>query len=194
MKRTMQQAVSVGGVAILAACGDQAGTHAGDIGHGARPSFEQGHEFTAEKVTRTAEIHLNGAIAEVFPLFNPVEEPKWAPQFQPRFIYPADQTVQEGMTFTTAGHHGEADFVWRINEYDPAAYHIQYLVYGADRYWTITIDCRDLDGGKTSAQVTYDFLPLAEAGVAASQASIEAMFAHDLTDWEQAINSYLEKR
>lgn len=91
-------------------------------------------------------------------------------------FYPADRTVQQGMTFKTAGHGDEADFVWRINEYDPAARHIQYLVYGTDRYWTITIDCREVDGGRTSARVTYDFLPL------------------DLKDWEDAINDYLGAR
>lgn len=150
--------------------------------------------FTAEKVTRTAEIVLNGPIAEVFPLFNPIEEPAWAPRFQPRFIYPADHTVRHGMTVKTAGHGGEADLVWRINEYDQTSHHIQYLVFGTNRYWTITIDCREVDGGKTSASVTYDFLPLEQAGVAASQASIDALFAHDLTDWEQAINSSLAGR
>ena len=194
VKYAIKQAVSVGVMAVLAACGYHGGTHAQDTGHGTHAPAEQGDEFTAEKVTRTAEIVLNGAIAEVFPLFNPVEEPKWAPQFQPRSIYPADQTVQQGMTFKTAGHGDEADLVWRINEYDQAAYHIQYLVYGTGRYWTITIDCREVDGGKTSARVTYDFLPLEQAGVAVSQASVNAMFANDLTDWEQAINSYLEGR
>lgn len=194
VKEARQLAVSVAVGAILAACGNDGDTHAHNIGHGAHASAEHGHGFIAERLTRTAEIDLNGPIAEVFPLFNPVEEPKWAPQFQPRFIYPADQTVQQGMTFKTVGHGDEADLVWRINEYDPAAYHIQYLVYGADRYWTITIDCREVDRGKTSARVTYDFLPLEEAGVATSGASLNAMFENDLADWEQAINNYLEGR
>jgi len=192
--KALQQSVSVTVVAILAACGNGGDAHAHDIGHGAHASAEQGPGFSAERLIRTAEIDLNGPIAEVFPLFNPVEEPKWAPQFQPRFIYPADQTVQQGMTFKTAGHGNEADLVWRINEYDPAAHHIQYLVYGANRYWTITIDCREDDPGKTAARVTYDFLPLEQAGVAVSEASLNAMFANDLTHWEQAINSYLKGR
>ncbi|MCY3546871.1 MAG: hypothetical protein OXH49_08305 [Gemmatimonadetes bacterium] len=194
MKKSLEQAVSVAVAAGLAACGDNGGTSAHDIDHGTYAPAGQGHGFSAERLARTAEIVLDGPIAEVFPLFNPVEEPKWAPHFQPRFIYPADRTVQQGMTFKTAGHGDEADLVWRINEFDPAAYHIQYLVYGKDRYWTITIDCREADGGQTSARVTYDFLPLEEAGVAASEASLNAMFAHDLKNWEDAINSYLGAR
>ena len=192
--RPKVRAVTAGVVAVLMAFGIQGRAHAQHTVHGNHALGTQGDEFTAEKVIRTAEIVLNGHIAEVFPLFNPVEEPKWAPQFQPRFIYPADQTVQQGMTFKTAGHGDEADLVWRINEYDQATYHIQYLVYATDRYWTITIDCHEADGGKTSARVTYDFLPLEQAGVAVSQASIDALFANDLTDWEQAINSYLAGR
>lgn len=194
MSKGLEHAVSVAVVAGLAACGDDGSTRAHDIGHGAHASAGQDHQFSAERLTRTAEIDLDGPIAEVFPLFNPVEEPKWAPHFQPKFIYPADRTVQHGMTFKTAGHGDEADLVWRINEYDPAAYHIQYLVYGTDRYWTITIDCREVDDGRTSARVTYDFLPLEEAGVAVSGASLNAMFAHDLKNWEDAINSHLGAR
>ena len=197
MKEALEQAVSVAVVAGLAACGNDGRMHGHDMvhdAHGAHASADQGPEFSAERLTRTAEIDLNAPIAEVFPLFNPVEEPKWAPHFQPRFIYPPDRTVQQGMTFKTHGHGDEADLVWRINEYDPVAHHIQYLVYGANRYWTITIDCREVERGKTSARVTYDFLPLEEAGVAVSKASLDAMFANDLTDWEQAINSYLEGR
>lgn len=191
MSKGLEHAVSVAVVASLATCGEDGGMRAHDIGHDTHASRAQDHGFSAERLTRTAEIDLDGPIAEVFPLFNPIEEPKWAPHFQPRFIYPADRTVQQGMTFKTAGHGDEADLVWRINEYDPAAYHIQYLVYGTDRYWTITIDCRDVDGGRTSARVTYDFLPLEAAGVAASEASLNAMFAHDLKNWEDAINNYL---
>jgi len=194
MNNALEQAVSVAVAAGLAACGNDGGTRAHDIGHGAHESAAQDQEFSAERLTRTAEIDLDGPIAEVFPLFNPVEEPKWAPHFQPRFIYPADRTVQQGMTFKTAGHGDEADLVWRINEYDPAGYHIQYLVYGTDRYWTITIDCHEVDGLRTSARVTYDFLPLEEAGVAVSEASLNAMFAHDLKNWEDAINNYLGAR
>lgn len=185
---------AAGVVVVLMACGTHGETQGQHAVHGTHAPGDQGDQFTAEKVTRTAEIVLNGPIAEVFPLFNPVEEPKWAPHFQPRFIYPADLTVQQGMTFKTAGHDAEADLIWRINEYDEATHHIQYLVYGTNRYWTITIDCREVDGGKTSASVTYDFLPLEQAGVAVSRASIDALFAHDLKDWEQAINSSLAGR
>ncbi|MCY4628881.1 MAG: hypothetical protein OXE58_15120 [Acidobacteria bacterium] len=194
MKKAMQPTVSATAMAILAACGNDGVTHAHDLHRGAHAPVEQGPGFSAERLSRTAEIDLNGPIAEVFPLFNPVEEPKWAPHFQPRFIYPVDRTVQQGMTFKTAGHGDEADLVWRINEYDPAAHHIQYLVFGAKRYWTITIDCREADPGKTSARVTYEFLALEQAGVALSEASLNAMFANDLTDWEQAINGYLKGR
>lgn len=194
MQHARNLAASAGVVALLAACGDHGGSHAQQVSQGAHAPAAQGDAFTGERIIRTAEIVLNGTIADVFPLFNPVEEPKWEPRFQPRFVYPADRTVQQGMTFKTAGHGDETDLVWRINEYDEAAHHIQYLVYGPGRVWTITIECHEIEGGKTSARVTYDFLPLEPAGVAVSQASANALFASDLTDWEQAINGYLARR
>lgn len=151
-------------------------------------------EFTSEKLSRTAEIVLEGDPGEVFPLFNPLEEPKWAPQFQPIVIYPADRQVQEGMTFKTAANEHEGELVWRINEYDEATLHLQYLVFNQRQVFTITIDCSELDDRKTLARVTYDFIALGQPGVASNQARADRIFADDLSDWEKAINRYVGSR
>jgi len=150
--------------------------------------------FHAERISKTATIQINGSIDEVFPLFNPVEEPKWEPKFEPHFIYPADHTVQQGMTFKTAGRGDEKEFAWVINQYDEAAFHIQYLVFTPYRYWTITIDCQSMGEGKTSAKVTYEFTALEPAGIGINELHLESMYASDLSDWEHAINRYLESR
>jgi hypothetical protein len=179
-------------ILVLADCGEHGvSLHGSAATHGQE---QPGEAFMAEKITRTAEIKLAGPIEDVFPLFNPVEEPKWAPQFQPSFVYPADNSVELGMTFTTAGHGDEADLVWRINHYDVAQHHIQYLVFGTNRYWTITIDCWAATDGQTNARVTYDFTPLSAAGAALSEAKANHMFEDDLADWENAINRYLGSR
>jgi len=157
-------------------------------------SQEQGGEFTSEKTSRTAKIVLNGSVTEVFPLFNPVEESKWEPRFQPSFIYPADHRVQKGMTFKTPAHGQDGEFVWRINEYDEATYHIQYLVFAPHQVFTITIDCEEVDEMKTSARVTYEFIALEVRGIALNEARGKRIFADDLSDWERSINRYLERR
>ena len=40
----------------------------------------------------------------------------------------------------------------------------------------------------------YTFIPSDHLGVAVSEASADALFADDLSHWEQAINGYLEMR
>ena len=98
------------------------------------------------------------------------------------------------MTFKTAGRGDEKEFAWVINQYDEAAFHIQYLVFTPYRYWTITIDCQSMGEGKTSANVTYEFTALEPAGIRINELHLESMYASDLSDWERAINRYLESR
>jgi hypothetical protein len=168
---------------------NQDGAHASNHEEGAI-----GSSFCSERISKTATIQLNGTIDVVFPLFNPVEEPKWEPRFKPHFIYPPDQSVQQGMTFKTAGHGDEKEFAWVVNQYDEAAFHIQYLVFTPYRYWTITIDCQRSGKNKTSATVTYEFTALEARGIGLNKIRLESMYASNLLDWEDAINRYLEGR
>jgi hypothetical protein len=148
-----------------------------------------------QRVTRTASILLNGNAKTVFPLFGPYEEKKWSTGWKPTPVYPNTETVEEEATFTTPGHlDGEKDYVWRVSKYDPKQFLIQYMVYGENRCWTITIQCSPKTETKTAARITYSFIGLNALGDQISQHFIEHIYEHDLRDWEQAINSFLARR
>src|SRR5579864_5921770 len=49
---------------------------------------EAAKSFVGQSVTRTGTIHLNGPIARVFPLFEPIPEKLWAPGWEPKVVYP----------------------------------------------------------------------------------------------------------
>ena len=143
-----------------------------------------------QKVTRTATIVLNGNVNTIFPLFGAYEEKKWSPGWKPTPVYPSTETIEEEATFTTPGHlEGEKDYVWRVSKYDPAQFLIQYMVYAENRCVTITVQCSPEGDNKTAARITYSFIGLNALGDQISQHFIEAIYKHDLRDWEEKINA-----
>src|SRR5438045_4813145 len=55
-----------------------------------------------EQRPRSFIIALNGSVTDVTPLFGPVREAEWAPEWSPRFIHPAQGVQCEGVIFTTS--------------------------------------------------------------------------------------------
>lgn len=169
------------------------------LAHGVGPSFGKcksqrydSTQFKSERVRRTDSIILNGDIRKVFPLFGAFEERKWAEGWNPTLVYMAKDIIEEGTTFKTKGHgFGEAEFIWRINKYEPKDNLIQYLVTTSNRHWTITVKCRELSLNKTQAVITYTFTGLNETGNHLDRHSLDKMYEHHLKDWEEAINTFL---
>ena len=55
-----------------------------------------------EQRAQSFTIILNGSVSDVTPLFGPVREAEWAPDWSPRFIHPAQGVQREGVVFTTS--------------------------------------------------------------------------------------------
>lgn len=157
------------------------------------PHHMDNQNFKAEKVSKSATIEVSGNIQNVFPLFGPFEERKWAEGWNPTLIYPTTEIIEEGTTFKTEGHaHDETEFLWRVSKYQPETNLIQYLVSTSNRYWTITIICKQITDDKTTAEITYTFFGLNNLGNTINRQSIEKMYIKNLKDWEEAINYYLD--
>jgi len=57
----------------------------------------------------------------------------------------------------------------------------------------IEVVCEQTAGGeKTRAEITYTYLGLTDRGNSLSKEALELMFDHDLGDWEEAVNHFLE--
>ena len=78
--------------------------------------------FQAENISKTATIYLKAPVDIVFPLFGPFEEKKWADGWNPDLLYPHQEKVAVGVSFTTEGNRFEGPYTWRINEYDASAF------------------------------------------------------------------------
>lgn len=143
------------------------------------------------RVRRSATLTLDGPFEKVFPLFDPINEAKWADGWAITPVWPADGRVEVGMVFTTpAGHAQRA--VWMLARLDAEAGAVAYWVWFPDeRVQHVEIACRAAGPRRTEAQVSYTLTALGEAGQRAVAAFDAAGYARRMAHWEEAINHHL---
>jgi hypothetical protein len=151
--------------------------------------------FTSRRVSSTGIITLDSPLREVFPLFGPIREREWAVGWDPQILYSTTDLVEEHMVFKTPSHHGhgEPDCTWTVSKYVPDQGLIEYTVFTPERLWWITIQCcEDIPNQTTEAEITYTYTGLTDKGNAINEKALQLTYAHDLRDWEEAINHYLK--
>ena len=134
---------------------------------------------------------VNASLERAAPLFGANEERKWAPGWEPQFVYPKPARDQEGMVFRVEGPHHSS--VWVNTAFDLAGGHIQYVYVLGDAMMTL-IDIRLKRAGaeKTEVTVVYQrtaLLPEANEHVQHFVAGDQKAGA----EWEQQINGYFAK-
>jgi hypothetical protein len=153
-------------------------------------------DFEGKRISRSANIVLKGSIKDVFPLFGPIEETKWAHGWNPVVIYPTGKKVEKKMVFKVVhkdSHSGEEESIWIVSQYLPKKAFIEYTVIAKERVWLIAIQCKELGENQgTQANVTYTYTGLTEKGNNLCIKQMNKIYAHDLKDWEAAINYYLK--
>ena len=152
-------------------------------------------EFRSKRISRSATITLQTPLSEGFPLFGPIREKDWASGWDPQILYPTNDLVEERMVFKTQHPHGhaESDFTWIVSRYLPEQTLIEYLVFTSERLWWITIQCREgIADRTTEADITYTYTGLTSMGNEINEKALQFMFAHNLQDWEVAINHYIQ--
>ncbi len=128
---------------------------------------------------------------QVAPLFGADEERKWAPDWNPRFIYPIPAHDQRGMVFTVP--KGQFTSLWVNTAFDLAAGHIHY-VYWVNETMTTLIDIHlmRISGQKTGVSVVYERTAL----VPEANEHVQHFAEEDAgagKEWGDAINSYFAK-
>jgi hypothetical protein len=136
------------------------------------------------------EFIANAPVDVAWPLFGAEGERAWAPDWHPKFVWPASATDQEGMVFKVA--HGERTAVWVNTAFDRAANRIQYVYVIPDIVVTvITLNLREI-AQSTHVAVIYERTALA----AAADEVVSQMAAGDGAagaQWGRQINDYLHR-
>lgn len=146
-----------------------------------------------KQISKTARILLNGNIEKVFPLFSPLEEKKWVPDWNPDFLYPPNGDFIENLVFKTkSSNEFEKEFNWITSYLNIEEFLVIYTVFTINRVWTIKVKCSTIDINKTEAEVSYTFTALNEKGNSINKDSLAIMYKNELKDWEASINFFLE--
>ena len=139
---------------------------------------------TALTKTATIVLHLNAPADTAFPLFDPVNETKWDPQWKPRLL---GDRVEEGLVFLVGD--GESRSTWLLDRYDPAHHRIAYVVAGRSTLTRIAIDLHPSQNTSV-ATVTYTKTALDADAVPAVEHFADH-FPSEGPHWESAINAVL---
>jgi hypothetical protein len=146
-----------------------------------------------EQQTESFTIVLNGSVADATPLFGPVRESEWAPDWSPRFIRPAQGVQREGMVFTTTSGHGRDRF-WLLMTYDVRNGRIEYVVMTA-AFTANEIKIRVVPDGeqRCKATITYRCSALTPEGNEEC-ARLDAHWTEEQRiHWETALNKALAR-
>ena len=152
----------------------------------------EGDAVTVEQRAQSFTIGLNGSVADVTPLFGPVREAEWAPDWSPRFIHPAQGVQREGVVFTTTSGDGR-DRLWLLTTYDLRNGRVEYVVI-TPAFTASDIKIRVLSDGErhSRATITYRRSALAPEGNT-EVAKLDTHWAEQQRiHWETAINGALK--
>jgi hypothetical protein len=147
-----------------------------------------------QRAERTFHLQLNAPPAEVFPLFGPKLEMRWAPEWQPRFIHPPDGEVdRHGAVFIVPPDDERPESTWIMTAYEESEGRVEYVYVAPQHNVTqIWIRIAAAAGAKSDVAVTYRRTALSAAGnvfVERFVATVDEMREH----WERSINGYLAR-
>lgn len=148
----------------------------------ARPAHERAHS------ERSFEFLAEAPLSEVAPLFGAHKERVWAPQWDPRFIWPTPAEDRAGMVFTVSGSHGTA--IWINTCFDLQNGRVQYA-YVLENAMTTLITLSLTPRGKhTHVAVSYERTAL-QSRADAWVAHLADQDARAGVEWSAQINAYL---
>jgi len=131
-------------------------------------------------------------LISVFPLFEPINEKKWAYGWELDVIYPTTAQIEEGMVFKTRGHDLD-EKIWTISKFDKKQFLIEYInIEPGSKLCKIQIQCKGNSDNSTTANVTYRLTALSEKGNDYIDTFTDKYYEKWIVSWQKAIHHYLE--
>jgi len=149
------------------------------------------NEFRAQRVSHEY-IQKNAALPQrVFPLFCPVREADWIPDWRYRMIYSESGFAELGCVFATPNEDG-TETTWVISEYDAQAFRIGLVWVDPGKIAArMQISLASAGIRESVAHIRYTFTSLSPQGNEMLAQYTEDWFLHKMMSWERAINHYL---
>lgn len=142
--------------------------------------------FEALHAEATHAIALPIGIDACFPLFTPIGEMDWVPDWAPRFLYPSDGGACRGMVFTT--DHGAEETLWTVVDYDEAGHYARYSrVTPGSRSVLVEVRCTALGPAETRVDVHYALTGLSDAGNQTIRTFVGEAYVAMIEEWRRLI-------
>lgn len=159
------------------------------LGCGAQTT--SGTSDAPQSAERSFTISIQADPDRVLKAFGPVEEKRWSPEWDPRFIsLVGDRADPDFAVFRVT--RGQSDSIWTLSNHDRKQRTIQYVVVNPGKMVTV-IDIRCLPGPGHSTQATVAYRKIAlttELNPEISQ--FAAHFTDQREHWERTINDYFD--
>ena len=144
--------------------------------------------FVAKRAVRTGIVRVLATPEHALPLFTPLGEKAWSPEWDPQMVYPGGGAGPERDQVFTISHPHGGEAVWIVDAFDRDTHRIEYLyVLPQHVACRIAVQC-DPDGpGATRARITYTMTGLSDAGNGIVEELTEEAFAKRMAHWEKLI-------
>lgn len=148
--------------------------------------------FRSHHAEAVHSITLPLAVEAAFPLFTPIGEMDWVPDWRPSFVHPADGRTCRGMVFTT--DHGGEETLWTVVDYDEAGHYARYSrVTPGSRSVLVEIRCIALGPAETGVEVRYALTGLSDAGNQVIRAFVGEAYIAMIEEWRRLILASLSR-
>ena len=146
-----------------------------------------------EQRTQSFTIVLKGSVADATPLFGPVREAEWAPDWAPHFLHPPEGAQREGVVFTTTTSKGR-ERLWLLTVYDIKEGRVEYVIV-TPGFTANEVKIRVVPDGDRQCKATITYRHSAVAPEGNEEANkLDARWAdQQRVHWETAMNALLAK-
>lgn len=141
----------------------------------------------------SAGFDLAQPVEDVFPLFSPEGEKRWAPDWDYENVMGTTE-LSEDYVFLTRGHdHAATDAIWLVKRYVPEAWFIQYYrVEPEDKIGVVTVECSRTNGGMTHVEVSYQYIALSAHGRKFVESFTLEFYKKFIDEWRVLLHQYFD--
>jgi len=146
---------------------------------------------TPVRVSHTGRQVINGSPDGIFPLYCPVRELEWVPDWSPRFVTSASGVAEHECVFITGEPDQEA--IWVVTRHDPKNHGLEMIkVTPGVTVCRLEIHLEPLSEQRTRAVITYTHTSLGPAGDDFVAGFTQDHYSEFMANWARAMNHFLE--
>lgn len=143
------------------------------------------------RVRRTYTQTIEAPPDVVFPLLCPVREVEWVRGWNPRLVISGSGVVEPGCVFVMPER--PIDSIWVVTRWEPDHHHIEFVKVMPDlAVGRIEITLAAPDGGRTHAEISYEYTALGPSGEEFVRSFTEGHFEGFMEQWESELNQFLQ--